>query len=1588
MANGKTTFKIELETSLKQHNELKEAGAFKGKRGIEQSKKILSYINELSRIEDVTKLSDAELTKFINDMKKMRGMLDSASRTLDNYSDAVKEQQKAFDEAKKVVDKAKTSKSTRLKEKKDAAEKINIPKNRTFYNSETGRKVSNIDTIVDLMNSQKLEIRNSKNTAVKETEYNKTLKESGIREYAEARQNVEKATIQISDAELSWSIEASKLYQLMDQEPGKQTPLGAEVTKASTDIIKKAEENREKRNTKIAKDTQESLEQKDLKLGQIEKQTTTLGRAFKQFTLYNIALKSMKMALREAVQTVKELDKELTEQAMVTGLTRKQTYGLVKSYQDLALETGATTKEIAGVATEYMKQGKTIADSLVLTEAAVKAAKVARVSVGDSVNYLTTALNGFRLSAEDAMAVSDKFAALAAASATDYDELAIALSKVASQANLAGMSIDYTTALLTKGLETTREAPETMGTALKTIIARMRELSDYGETLEGDTDINNVETQLSYVGIALRNANGELRSTEDVLDELGRKWEDLDKNQQAAVAKALAGTRQQSRLIALMSDYERVIELQEISERSAGTTNAQAGVYLEGMEASLNKINVAWEKIITNLTNSEVIIGAFSALGNILNKAGDFLGTTAGSIIALTTAANIGLIILGQRIEEHNIAKLQYKMNLKRNIEEAKENVLIAKNNALKKKGLDAEEKLTKYKELQARYEDLQTRAKNGENVKAELEKTKQEMNEISSVWGESDEYIVAQGQLNMLLDDQNKLLGSSYGLLAGMQGLLLAIKPIQIAILALDKLINKQKNAQLVTTLKAQAAEASGLRQKLLNAGAAMAESAGKIPYVGWAIGLAILAALGIGIGVTISQYNKQAQAAERAADNVKSLSSEIYTLNEKATAIENATNAYDKLDKKVLQTKEDVQAMNDEVAAIGEKLSTDKIETKVRKQTEYDKKRLELMRWKPGDDAISEQEYYNSLKTNKQKTEFAKSLIKIEREEITNKRIEQSKAFEGFSETEIKEQLKDAATAAAFYNGAMVEVYNSIDDLAKSKEAKDSLSELTNEIVGNMEAWDAYLVSMNKAKVQEVISNLSNITSEGAEGIGYAQEIFMNEDESLLNRAKAYKEILNNLTGEFKFGFETAYSSWSFFADLIDTGALDIIDRLALTNDQINNLYGATEDLKLAGLNIDEESYHEALSKLLGRLDIDGISNLTSLTDEYFSKFINTSGKTTKEIAEQWEAVALTIYDAISETIQNIGQQMDKITNQVQSFYEKMTDWDSMSYTDRTNFINENAKLFKGEQGVDLLNAFESGDYQKIEEALRKNDALNTLVQRQLSEINASIAAEELLIAKGTGSEARLKQLKDLRAYLQDEENLYKASLEIRLEKEKQQLDLYKDYLDKQKEALEESLEKRKEAYEKYFEAINEQKENEDYQEEVNRITTNLAQLATGTDASSAQMRKELEKELKDLNEERLQALRERAQEALLSSMDDNLEEISNKFDELINNNQQLLAAMKADMANPNQFLNNLFSSAIADGQLTALESESFVKEIQTAFSGDFSDIDWDNVKVQEVGDSFVINLDGQIIEFDEQSKNNVVGAIMQGLTQGGYR
>ena len=369
-----------------------------------------------------------------------------------------------------------------------------------------------------------------------------------------------------------------------------------------------------------------------------KKQGDTLGKAANQVFNYGIAFTALRRIYRETLRTITELDKAFTEMAIVTTMNREQTWELSNTMFDLAKQTGFTATEIAKLSTQYFRQGRSLQDVLILTEVTAKAARIAGISTAESVTYLTSAVNGFGLAADQALAVSDRFAALAASSATSYEELANGLSKFAAQANVAGVSIDFAMGMLAKGVETTREAPETIGTAIKTILARMRELTDYGKTLEEGMDVNRVERALKQVGIQLRDANGQFRDMEQVLTEVGKGWDNLNTNQRAAIAVSLAGTRQQSRLIAIMADFDRTLELINISQESAGATNAQQVEFMQGLEAATIGLQTAYQEFIKTISDSDIIIGIVKILTTVIESltgALKFFGVEAGVAMGL-----------------------------------------------------------------------------------------------------------------------------------------------------------------------------------------------------------------------------------------------------------------------------------------------------------------------------------------------------------------------------------------------------------------------------------------------------------------------------------------------------------------------------------------------------------------------------------------------------------------------------------------------------------------------------------------------------------------------------------------------------------------------------------------------------------------------------------------------------------------------------------------------------------------------------------------------------------------------------------------
>lgn len=161
---------------------------------------------------------------------------------------------------------------------------------------------------------------------------------------------------------------------------------------------------------------------------------------------------------------------------------------------------------------------------------------------------------------------------------------------------------------------------ETCGTVrMKTIIARFEDMKMDPDALIDGASANDVEDALATIGIALRDSTGQFRALQDVFDELGAKWSSLNRNQQAYIATVAAGSRQQSRFLALMNNYDRTMDLVEQSENSAGEAARQYATYQDSAAAAMNRLSTAWEQFYSKVVSSEAIITAIDFLTQLVD---------------------------------------------------------------------------------------------------------------------------------------------------------------------------------------------------------------------------------------------------------------------------------------------------------------------------------------------------------------------------------------------------------------------------------------------------------------------------------------------------------------------------------------------------------------------------------------------------------------------------------------------------------------------------------------------------------------------------------------------------------------------------------------------------------------------------------------------------------------------------------------------------------------------------------------------------------------------------------------------------------
>lgn len=331
----------------------------------------------------------------------------------------------------------------------------------------------------------------------------------------------------------------------------------------------------------------------------------------------------------QAYGFTKNLDASLNDIRIVTGKSADEMARYGEEAQKTAVALGKGTRDITEASLIYFQQGLTDEEVNARTEVTAKMANVSGQSADTVADQMTAIWNGFQVGNDELERYADIMTAIAASTASDSEELAGAISKVASIANITGVDMEQLSAMISTVISVTRESPETVGTAFKTIFARINDLVEDG-TDEFGVSLGRVSSHLAAMGIEILNEDGTLKDLGVTLTEVGEKWSSYSREQQVAIAEQMGGKRQWGQVLSLFDNWDKYSDALDVARESTGALQEQQDIYMDRVETHLQELSDAWERVYLQIFNAKDLNTIIDAITEIINKVGEFLETVGG----------------------------------------------------------------------------------------------------------------------------------------------------------------------------------------------------------------------------------------------------------------------------------------------------------------------------------------------------------------------------------------------------------------------------------------------------------------------------------------------------------------------------------------------------------------------------------------------------------------------------------------------------------------------------------------------------------------------------------------------------------------------------------------------------------------------------------------------------------------------------------------------------------------------------------------------------------------------------------------------
>lgn len=353
---------------------------------------------------------------------------------------------------------------------------------------------------------------------------------------------------------------------------------------------------------------------------------------------------------QRAIDHIVMLDTQMVELRRVMDAA-PQTYNqLMERSISLSSELGNKIEDVNQAMVEFARQGYEPETLIDLTETATVASNISELSTTEAMSSLTAAMTAFNIEASDSIMILDRLNEVDNNFAISTANISEALEKSAATATTFGVSIDELIGLISAIGITTRESGSVIGNSLKTILSRLTTM---------EPSIN----ALAEIGINVKDASGEMRSSYDILEELAGKWNSLTSEQQQNLAVTLAGRYQLSRFLVLMQQWGTVTEVAETSMNSAGSAMREQEEYAKSLEARLNRLSNSGVELSQALGDAFLTDGivAFAEFTARLASLGSDVISSIGALPPIFGALTTALAVVSTRFRTAMIDMNMFK---------------------------------------------------------------------------------------------------------------------------------------------------------------------------------------------------------------------------------------------------------------------------------------------------------------------------------------------------------------------------------------------------------------------------------------------------------------------------------------------------------------------------------------------------------------------------------------------------------------------------------------------------------------------------------------------------------------------------------------------------------------------------------------------------------------------------------------------------------------------------------------------------------------------------------------------------------------